>query len=368
MDIYKALKMLAEKNGSELFLTVGYPPCLKVNSQLIPISKASLTSQQAHHSFQNLMGEHDYQAFQASHEHNYAIQTPESGRFRISAFFQKGEPGMVIRRIHHHIGSPEELGVPKIFTDLILKKRGLILITGPAGTGKSTSMASLVKHRNQEGRGHIITIEDPIEFVHEHNNCIITQREVGIDTDSYEEGLANTLRQAPDLIVIGEIRSTQSMKHTLEFVQTGHLVIATLHANTAYQALERIINFFPHDQHREILLNLSLSLLGILGQQMISAQDGSKSTIAHEILLNSPALAKLIHKGNINEISDLMERSKDSGMQTIDQSVFGLYKNGKITAQQAIQHADSANNMRLMIKLDGQKKDSDFDNLSIVDD
>ena len=220
---------------------------------------------------------------------------------------------------------------------------------------------------NQNGKGHIITIEDPIEFLHTHNQCIVTQREVGLDTSSYEEGLANTLRQAPDLIVIGEIRSQTAMKHTLEFVQTGHLVIATLHANTAYQALDRIINFFPQEQHSEILLGLSLSLLGILGQQLISTEDGSKSCIAHEILLNSPALGKLIRNGDIHEISSLMERSKDSGMQTIDQSVFNLYKSGEISAQQAILFADSSNNMRLMIKLDGDTGDSDLDHLSIVD-
>ncbi|MGB0359893.1 MAG: PilT/PilU family type 4a pilus ATPase [Endozoicomonas sp.] len=335
---------------------------------MIPISKSPLSSQQVHSSFQNLMGDQHYQEFQKTHEHNYVIQTSASGRFRISAFFQKGEPGMMIRRIHYHIASSQELGVPNIFTDLILKKCGLILITGPAGAGKSTSMASLVKHRNQEGQGHIITVEDPIEFIHEHNNCIITQREVGIDTESYEEGLANTLRQAPDLIVIGEIRSTQAMKHTLEFVQTGHLVIATLHANTAYQALDRVINFFPHDQHQEILLSLSLSLLGILGQQMISTKGGSNSCVAHEILLNSPTLAKLIRKGAIDKIPELMARSKDLGMETIDQCVFGLYKNGQITAEQAIQHADSSNNMCLMIKMDGHKGNENVNQLRLADD
>lgn len=371
MDINKALSLLADRNGSELFLTVGYPPCLKVNGQLVSIAKASLTSEQAYQIFENIMGVERFQDFRDTRESNYAIQNPESGRFRISAFFQKGEPGMVIRRIHHHIPDPQELGLPEVFCDLILKERGLILITGPAGAGKTTSMASLVNHRNNAGKGHIITIEDPIEFIHKHNKCIVTQREVGLDTKTYEEGLSNALRQAPDLVVIGEIRSPQVMKHTIEFVQTGHLCIATLHANTAYQALERIIHFFPQEQHEEVLLDLSLSLQGVLGQQLIGSEDGSTAFPSHEILLNTPALAELIKKGKVDEISDLMERSKESGMQTIDQSIFKLFKAGKISTQQAIQHADSSNNMRLLIKMDGHQdggNDDGFGDLTIAQD
>lgn len=371
MDINKALTLLANRNGSELFLTVGYPPCLKINNQLVPIAKTPLTSKQAHQTFERLMGAERFQEFCDTHESNYAIQNPESGRFRISAFFQKGEPGMVIRRIHHHIPEPQKLGIPDIFCDLILHERGLILITGPAGAGKTTTMASLVHHRNKMGKGHIITIEDPIEFIHVHNNCIVTQREVGLDTKTYEDGLSNALRQAPDLVVIGEIRSSQVMKHTIEFVQTGHLCIATLHANTAYQALDRVIHFFPQEQHEEILLDLSLSLRGILGQQLIGSEDGSFAHPTHEIILNTPALAELIKKGKVDEINDLMERSKESGMQTIDQSIFKLFKAGKITAKQAIQYANSSNNMRLLIKMDEhQNRESDDDpgHLTIASD
>ncbi|MFK0573267.1 PilT/PilU family type 4a pilus ATPase [Endozoicomonas sp.] len=372
VDINKALSILADRNGSELFLTVGHPPCLKINNQLVSIAKTSLTSEQASRLFAEMMGVERFQEFRESRECNYAIQNPDSGRFRISAFFQKGEPGMVIRRIHHHIPEPQELGLPDILCDLVLQERGLILITGAAGTGKSTSMASLVNHRNKMGKGHIITIEDPIEFIHSHNNCIVTQREVGLDTKTYEEGLSNALRQAPNLVVIGEIRSPQVMKHTIEFVQTGHLCIATLHANTAYQALERIIHFFPRERHQEVLMNLSLSLQGILGQQLIAAEDGSAAYPCHEILLNTPALADLIKKGKVDEINGLMERSSEVGMQTIDQSIFNLFKSGKISDRQAIQYADSSNNMRLMIKMDGHKNDhsddDDFGNLTIASD
>lgn len=368
MDINKALSLLADRNGSELFLTVGYPPSLKVNGQLVSIAKSSLTSEQAHRIFEKIMGAERFLEFSETRESNYAIQNPESGRFRISAFFQRGEPGMVIRRIHHHIPDPHELGLPDIFCDLVLQERGLILITGPAGAGKTTSMASLVSHRNKMGKGHIITIEDPIEFIHTHNNCIVTQREVGLDTKTYEEGLSNALRQAPDLVVIGEIRSPQVMKHTIEFVQTGHLCIATLHANTAYQALERVIHFFPQEQHEDILMDLSLSLHGIMGQQLIASDDASTVSFSHEILLNTPALADLIKKGKIDEIPDLMERSKESGMQTIDQSIFKLYKSGKISAQQAMQYADSSNNMRLLIKMDGHQGGEDDLELTIASD
>lgn len=371
MDINKALALLADRNGSELFLTVGYPPCMKINGQHLPAGKTPLSSEQVYHIFDQLMGDDRFQEFRATCESNFAIQHPEAGRFRISAFFQKGEPGMVVRRINHHIPDPQELGLPDVFCDLILQERGLILITGPAGAGKTTTMASLVNHRNTMGKGHIITIEDPIEFIHSHNNCIVTQREVGLDTQTYEEGLSNALRQAPDLVVIGEIRSPRVMKHTIEFVQTGHLCIATLHANTAYQALERIIHFFPQEQHEETLMDLSLSLQGILGQQLIGSDDGTTAYPSHEILLNTPALAELIKKGKVDEISGLMERSKDSGMQTIDQSIFNLFKAGKITARQAIQHADSSNNMRLLIKMDGHQdrsSGSDFGHLSINPD
>ena len=378
MDIHKTLKLLADKNGSELFITTGYPPCLKVNNRLIPASNNQLTSDHVRKALQVVMGELRYRSFCDSMESNYAFDLEEVGRFRVSAFFQKGEPGMVIRRIHTQIPTLEELGLPTVLGDNILSKRGLILLTGSAGSGKSTSMAALVNHRNQHGEGHILTIEDPIEFVHSHNNCIITQREVGLDTINYEEGLCNALRQAPNLVVIGEIRSSQVMKHTLEFVETGHLCIATLHANNAYQAFERIINFFPQEQHPELLLDLSLSVKAIVGQQLVPAKDGQGIHAVHEILLNSPRMADLIKAGKMDEMSELIERSVDNGMQTTDQALFALYKQGAISYEQALHHANSVNNLRLMIKMQDQSEgnsssanpDSDFDidSLTISED
>ncbi|OED41681.1 type IV pili twitching motility protein PilT [Endozoicomonas sp. (ex Bugula neritina AB1)] len=369
MDINKALKLLAEKNGSELFITVGFPPCLKVNNQLLHASSAQLTNEHVRKGLQSIMGEHRYTSFCETMESNYAFDLEDIGRFRVSAFFQKGEPGMVIRRIHTEIPTMESLGLPEVLGEKILAKRGLILLTGSAGSGKSTSMAALVNHRNLHGKGHIITIEDPIEFVHSHNNCIITQREVGLDTASYEEGLGNALRQAPNLVVIGEIRSPQVMKHTLEFVETGHLCIATMHANSTYQAFERIIHFFPQEQHPELLLDLSLSVNAIVGQQLIPSKDNSSVQAVHEVLLNSPRMTDLIRTGKMDEMSELIERSVDEGMQTTDHALFKLYTKGAISYEQAMHHAGSSNNLRLMIKMQGQpeemksptNQDDDFD-------
>lgn len=378
MDIKKALALLAEKNGSELFVTVGYPPCLKVNNQLISASSGLLTTEHVRKGLLVIMGEHRYNAFCETMESNYAFDLEDVGRFRVSAFFQKGEPGMVIRRIHTEIPTMEKLGLPEVLGEKILAKRGLILLTGSAGSGKSTSMAALVNHRNLHGKGHIITIEDPIEFVHNHNNCIITQREVGLDTASYEEGLGNALRQAPNLVVIGEIRSAQVMQHTLEFVETGHLCIATMHANNAYQAFERIIHFFPQEQHPELLLDLSLSVKAIVGQQLIPSKDGQGVHAVHEVLLNSPRMADLIKTGKMDEMNDLIERSVDEGMQTTDHALFKLYNQGVISYDQAMYHAGSSNNLRLMIKMqeqangnhDPHNPDDDFDisNLTISRD
>lgn len=350
MDINKALNLLAERNGSELFITVGHPPCLKVNKQLVSVSSQPLSSEHVEKALLAVMGKLRFQSFKETMESNYAFDH-EEGRFRVSAFYQKGEPGMVIRRIHDHTPTLEELGLPEFLGDHILGERGLILLTGAAGSGKSTSMASLVNHRNAHGKGHIITIEDPIEFIHNHDGCVVTQREVGLDTHSYEEGLANALRQAPDLVVIGEIRTPQVMKHTLEFVETGHMCIATLHANNAHQAFERIIHFFPPEQHHEILLDLSMSVRAIISQQLIPSADGKKVYPVHEILLNTPRMADLIKQGKIDEMSDLIEKSADAGMQTTDQALLELYKAKKISAEEALRYANSSNNIRLAIKM-----------------
>ncbi len=378
MDIHKALQLLADKNGSELFVTVGYPPCLKVNNQLMQATTTQLTPEHVHRGLQAVMGEHRYRAFCDSMESNYAFELDNIGRFRVSAFFQKGEPGMVIRRIHSEVPTLEQLSLPKILGEKILERKGLILLTGAAGSGKSTSMAALVDHRNRLGKGHIITIEDPIEFIHSHNGCIVTQREVGLDTASYEEGLSNALRQAPNLVVIGEIRTPQVMKHTLEFVETGHLCIATMHSNNAYQAFERIINFFPQEQHAEILLDLSQSVRAIVGQQLVPSNDGESVHGVHEVLLNSPRMADLIKEGKFDAMSELIERSIDEGMQTADHSLYKLYQQGIISYDQAMHHADSANNLRLMIKMQEQQKGGtpskkpdkgfDIDGLTISED
>ena len=374
MDINKALKLLADRNGSELFVTVGFPPCLKVNKQLVPVGNTELAPEHVRKALQSIMGERRYQQFSETMESNYAFEHDEAGRFRVSAFFQKGEPGMVIRRIHTRVPTPDELGLPEALGENILKERGLILLTGAAGSGKSTSMAALVNHRNIHGKGHIITIEDPIEFIHSHNGCIVTQREVGLDTHSYEEGLANALRQAPNLVVIGEIRSPQVMKHTLEFVETGHLCIATMHANNTYQAFERILHFFPPEQHPEVLLDLSLSVRAIVGQQLVPAKDGNSMHAVHEVLLNTPRMSDLIKDGKMNEMIDLIERSVDEGMQTGDQSLLRLYKEDHISEEQALRYANSSNNIRLAIKMQDKSSgkkgsgSSDSDLLTLSDD
>lgn len=363
MDINKALGLLADHNASELFITVGFPPSLMLNKQLTPLNSTHLTTDHVRQALLTVMGKHRYQTFCQDMESNYAFEHDNFGRFRVSAFFQKGEPGMVIRRIYATVPTLDELGLPDLLGEHMLMERGLILITGAAGSGKSTSMSALVNHRNLHGKGHIITIEDPIEFVHSHNGCIVTQREVGLDTNSYEEGLGNALRQAPNLVVIGEIRSPQVMRHTLEFVETGHLCIATMHANNAYQAFERIVHFFPPEQYQEILLDLSLTVKVIVAQQLIPSKDGNSVHPVHEILLNTPRMSDLIKQGRMDEMSELIERSKDEGMQTGDQALLTLYQQGHISAEQALKYANSANNIRLAIKMQDpgfmDKPDSD---------
>ena len=373
MDIKKALTSLSQRNGSELFVTVGYPPCFKVGKELIPATKSSLSAEHIHKSMLTIMGEPRYQTFLESMESNYAFDLENVGRFRISAFFQKGEPGMVIRCIKNEVPTLETLGLPEVLGDEVLKPKGLILFTGAAGTGKTTSMAALVNHRNQHSKGHIISIEDPIEFTHTHKNCIITQREVGLDTSSYEEALANALRQAPDLLVVGEIRSTQVMARTLEAVDTGHLCIATMHANNSYQAFERILNFFPPNQHSEILLHLSMSLRAIVGQQLVPSKDKSTMHAIHEVLLNTPRMADLIKAGRLDEMNDLIERSGNIGMQTVNQSLFKLVQAGQISHEQAMLHGNSSNDLRLMVKLqeplEGKSKPGKgMDDFRLMDD
>lgn len=371
MDIHKVLKLATVKNSSEVFITVGFSPCLKINNQITPVSRHRLTRRDAEQAISRLMDPQQFKQFCQSHESNYAIALDDIGRFRVSAFYQKGEPGMVIRKINTHIPTLEQLGLPQQLGQHVLQNRGLILFIGAAGSGKSTAMAALINHRNSCGTGHIITIEDPIEFIHEHNNCIITQRDVGLDTDSFELGLCNALRQSPNVVAIGEIRSSQVMKHAIEFVETGHLCLATLHANNTYQALERIIHFFPQEQHPQRLMDLSLNTLAIIGQQLVESKSKDRLYPAIEILLNSPRVANLIKQGQIDELQGAMGKSREQGMQTFDQSLYDLYNAGKISYEKALQHATSANDLRLMIKLNGNTPPGhqglDIDTLTVSD-
>ena len=370
MNIEKILRLLAEKEGSECFFTVGIPPGIKVGGAIHSVGSDAITHDQAHQNIEALLGEQRYTELLEKKECNYGFNLNDIGRFRVSAFFQRSEPGMVIRRIHSRIPSLSELSIPLHLGDEVLQKKGLILITGAAGAGKSTSMASLVNHRNENGKGHIITIEDPVEFIHEHKGCVVTQRDVGVDTDSYETGLYNALRQAPNLVVVGEIRSSTVMKHTIGFVETGHLCIATMHAINTHQTLERIIHFFPPEQHSEVLMNLSLSLRAIVGQQLVESDEEDKVVPVHEILLNTPRVADLIKQGHIDKLNEAVRKGKNQGMQTFDQALFDLCEAGKISQERALLHATSPNDLRIMLKMSSNPP-ADFginDSLSIMED
>ncbi len=366
MDVEPLLKLMLEKKGSDLFVTEGKPPCIKVNGLIKPVGKQELNHAQTRAMVLNTMDEAQQEEFLRVKELNYAITTsergPNKGRFRVNAFFQRNACGMVLRRIETVIPTPESLNLPPILKELAMNKRGIIIFVGGTGTGKSTSLASLIGHRNESGNGHIVTIEDPIEFVHEHKGCIITQRELGVDTESWGAALKSTLRQAPDVILIGEIRESETMEHAIAFAETGHLVFATLHANNANQALDRIINFFPHEKRDQLLMDLSLNMKAFIAQQLIPTIDGKGRRAAIEILINSPLITDLVRKGDIHEIKEIMKKSREIGMQTFDQALYELYNEGLITQEDALKHADSANDLRLMIKLQsGSEMDFDGD-------
>jgi twitching motility protein PilU len=370
MDFNSLLKLVVHKQASDLFITAGVPPSLKVNGKIKPISQTPLTSDQARDTVFGVMTPAQREEFETKHECNFAISAPGLGRFRVSAFMQRNHAGMVLRRIETNIPIIDDLHLPPVVKNLSMTKRGLVIFVGATGTGKSTSLASMVGYRNQNSTGHIITIEDPIEFVHQHGGCIVTQREVGIDTDSFEVALKNTLRQAPDVILIGEIRSRDTMDYAIAFAETGHLCLATLHANNANQALDRIINFFPEDRRDQLLMDLSLNLRGIIAQQLIPTPDGKGRRVAVEVLINTPLAADLIRKGEVHKLKDLMKRSTQQGMKTFDQALFELYKAGEITEDDAVQYADSANEVRLMIKLgdgDPSQYGAALDGVSLVD-
>lgn len=373
MDFSSLLKMMVHKGASDLFITAGMPPSMKVNGRIKPVSQSTLTPDTVREAVFGVMSADQRQSFEKHHECNFAISAPGVGRFRVSAFYQRNHCGMVLRRIETQIPTVDSLNLPPIIKNLAMTKRGLIIFVGATGTGKSTSLASMIGYRNHNSTGHIITIEDPIEFVYQHAGCIVTQREVGIDTESFDVALKNTLRQAPDVILIGEIRGRETMEHALAFAETGHLCISTLHANNANQALDRIIQFFPPEQHNQIWMDLSLNLKAIVAQQLVPTPDGKGRKAVIEVLINTPLVADLIRKAEVHKLKELMAKSNESGMQTFDQALYRLYSEGSITYEDALAHADSANDLRLMIKLgaDAQGADklsSTVDKLSIQHD
>ena len=363
MDFDSLLKLMVHKNASDMFITAGVAPSLKVNGRITPVTQATLTPKQAEEIVNNIMTPAQREDFARHNECNFAISASGIGRFRVSAFRQRNHAGMVLRKIETTIPLIEDLGLPPIIKDLAMTKRGLVIFVGATGSGKSTSLASMIGYRNKNSTGHIISIEDPIEYIHNHQGCIVTQREVGLDTESFETALKNTLRQAPDVILIGEIRTRETMDHAIAFAETGHLCLATLHANNANQAMDRIINFFPDDRRNQLLMDLSLNMRGFVAQQLIPTPDGQGRVVAVEVLINSPLMADLIRKGEIHQMKPLMAKSTQQGMKTFDQALYELYRNGDITYEDAINHADSANELRLMIKL-GETKGADVESMA----
>jgi len=360
MDFDSLLKLMVHKNASDLFITAGVAPSLKVNGKITPVTQATLTPAQALEIVTSIMSPAQREEFERDNECNYAISASGIGRFRVSAFCQRSHAGMVLRKIETTIPTIDELCLPPVLKELAMTRRGLVIFVGATGSGKSTSLAAVIGYRNKNSTGHIITIEDPIEYIHNHAGCIVTQREVGLDTESYEIALKNTLRQAPDVILIGEIRTRETMDHAVAFAETGHLCLATLHANNANQAMDRIINFFPEDRRNQLLLDLSLNMKSIVAQQLIPVPDGQGRVLCGEVLINSPLMSDLIRKGEIHKMKELMSKSRQMGMQTFDQALYDLYTAGDITYEDAISHADSANELRLMIKL-GETRGGDMD-------
>ncbi len=351
IDFTSFLKLMAHKKASDLFITAGVPPSIKVQGKVSAITQSPLTPQQSREMVLNVMSPSQREEFEKTHECNFAIGAAGVGRFRISCFYQRNQVGMVLRRIETKIPTIEELDLPVILKSLAMTKRGIIICVGATGTGKSTTLAAMIGYRNLNSTGHIITIEDPIEFVHKHEGCIITQREVGIDTDSWENALKNTLRQAPDVIMIGEVRTREGMDHAIAFAETGHLVFCTLHANNANQAIDRIINFFPEERRNQLLMDLSLNLKAIIAQQLIPTPDGKQRRVAMEILLGTPLVQDYIRDGEVHKLKEVMKDSTLLGMKTFDQSLFDLYQDGGISYEDAIRYADSSNEVRLKIKL-----------------
>jgi twitching motility protein PilU len=351
------LKKMVERNGSDLFLTKGFPPAIKVDGTIHKATDAPLTADQSAMMVRAIMNDKQIKEFDATKECNFAIAPKGIGRFRVSAFIQQGYVGAVLRTITTEIPTLKELELPPILKDVVMNKRGICLVVGGTGSGKSTTLAAMIGHRNENSRGHIVSIEDPVEYVHPHHGCVITQREVGLDTESWHAALKNTLRQAPDVILIGEIRDRETMEYAIQFAETGHLCLATLHANSANQALDRIINFFPEERRQQLLMDLSLNAKSIISQRLIPREGGIGRIAAMEILLNTPLIADLIFKGEVGQIKEIMAKSTRLGMQTFDQSLFSLYEDGSISYEEAMRNADSKNELRLKVKLES-KRDS----------
>jgi len=357
--VQQLLTLMKQKGASDLFITAGFPPAIKLDGQMTPVMEKPLSGEASATIIRSLMNDRQIKDFESTNECNFAISPPSIGRFRVNAFVQQGKVGGVLRTINTEIPTVEQLGLPMQLKNIVMEKRGLVLMVGATGSGKSTSLAAMVGHRNQNSRGHIVTIEDPIEYVHPHIGCVVTQREVGTDTQTWDNALKNTLRQAPDVILIGEIRTRESMEYAVNFAETGHLVMATLHANSSNQALDRIINFFPEEKREQLLMDLSLNLKGIISQRLIRKEGGGRVP-AIEILINSPLIADLIFKGEVTSIKEVMGRSKEQGMQTFDQCLFDLFEAGLINYDEAVRNADSQNELRLRVKLESKRARQDL--------
>jgi len=358
--MHDLLRLMLQKKGSDLFITAGFPPAVKIDGRIVPQSNQALSPQHTTELVRSIMNDKQAAEFEATKECNFAISPGDIGRFRVNAYVQQGRVGCVLRTIAQRIPTMEELGLPSVIREIAMAKRGLVIFVGGTGTGKTTSLASVVDYRNEHSYGHIITVEDPIEYVHQHKNCIVTQREVGIDTDDWGIALKNTLRQAPDVILMGEIRDRETMDHAIAFAETGHLCLATLHANSANQAIDRIINFFPEERRQQLLMDLSLNLRAMISQRLLPLKGKKGRVPAVEIMLNSPLISDLIFKGEISEIKDVMKRSNELGMQTFDQALFKLYEEELISYEDALRNADSVNDLRLQIKLNSKHGEKDL--------
>jgi len=353
--IHNLLRGMISKNASDLFITTGFPPAFKVDGRMTPVSSQALTSAHTQELARSIMNDRQAAEFESTHECNFAISPHGIGRFRVNVFMQQQRVGMVLRTITTKIPDLDEMGMPGVLKDIVMTKRGLVIVVGGTGSGKSTTLAGMIGHRNRNSYGHIITIEDPVEYVHDHINCLITHREVGVDTESWHNALKNTLRQAPDVILIGEIRDHETMEYAVAFAETGHLCLATLHANSANQALDRIINFFPEERRAQLLMDLSLNIKALISQRLIPKKDSEGRAAAIEVMINSPLIADLIFKGEVNSIKGVMAQSRELGMETFDGALFKLFEDDKISYEEALKNADSVNDLRLRIKLESKK-------------